>query len=151
MVVPGTTWLCECIIVSNTIVSPESTCSTGGWALLNQPHCVVSIVAGRRCTLPASRFAGTTRRFSWSGVEAGAKGTGSGAAWVAGAGGTAGGGVCACWAPASATASVNAETPMEIIGALFRDCMDIDNLPVERGSVCIRGAVAVIAGALYRP
>ena len=31
--------------------------------------------------------------------------------------------------------------------------MDIDNLPVERGSGCIRGAVApaLIAGALYRP
>src|SRR6516164_7145587 len=40
-------WLC--IIVSMTTVSPELMRSTGGWALLNQPHCVVSSVAGRRC------------------------------------------------------------------------------------------------------
>src|SRR5882672_10751152 len=42
MVRPGTTWLCECIIVSKTTVSPESTFSTGGCALSNQPHCVDS-------------------------------------------------------------------------------------------------------------
>ena len=37
---------------------------TGGWALSNQPHCVVSMVAGRRCTLPGNRLADTTRNFS---------------------------------------------------------------------------------------
>src|SRR5262249_9410006 len=52
MVAPGMTWLCECIIVSMTMVSPESTVSTGGWALLNQPHCVVSMVAGSTQSLP---------------------------------------------------------------------------------------------------
>src|ERR1043166_633908 len=69
------------------IVSPEFTCSTGGWALLNQPHWVVSIVAGSRCVLPGSRLAGTVRRASCSGVEAGAIGAGAG--WAAG--GCAGG------------------------------------------------------------
>ena len=49
MVMPGTIWLCECIIVSMTTVSPELTRSTGAWALSNQPHCVVAGVAGRRC------------------------------------------------------------------------------------------------------
>src|SRR5436190_13706139 len=60
MVRPGTTWLCECIIVSRTTVSPESTFSTGACALSNQPHCVVSIVAGSRCTLPGYLLVGTT-------------------------------------------------------------------------------------------
>src|SRR3989440_1456782 len=56
IVVPGTTWLWLCIIVSSTIVSPEFTRSTGGWALSNQPHWVVSRVAGSRYTfLPFGR------------------------------------------------------------------------------------------------
>src|SRR6185503_15507833 len=88
IVVPGTTWLCECIIVSNTIVSPESTCSTGGCALLNQPHCVVSSVAGSTCTFPPKRLAGTVRSFSCSGVDAGTGGTTAGAL---GGGGVVGG------------------------------------------------------------
>src|SRR5437660_2625175 len=69
------------------MVSPESTCSTGGWALLNQPHWVVSIVAGRMCVLPGRRLAGTVRSASCAGVEAGAIGAGAGCA----AGGCAGG------------------------------------------------------------
>src|SRR6266850_4868492 len=36
-------------MVSSTTVSPELTRSTGSWALSNQPHWVVSSVAGRRC------------------------------------------------------------------------------------------------------
>src|SRR5438132_1163799 len=60
MVRPGTTWLCECIIVSIATESPESTRSTGGCALSNQPHWVVSSVAGRTCSLPCMRLAGTT-------------------------------------------------------------------------------------------
>src|SRR5258706_10296356 len=60
MVRPGSTWLCECIIVSSTTVSPESTVRTGAWALSNQPHCVVSRVAGRTWTLPGKRLALTT-------------------------------------------------------------------------------------------
>ncbi len=60
MVRPGTTWLCECIIVSKTTVSPESTFSTGGCALSNQPHCVVSSVAGSRCVFPGYFGVGTT-------------------------------------------------------------------------------------------
>src|SRR5216110_362086 len=55
MVRPGTTWLCECIIVSRTTVSPDSIFNTGGWALSNQPHCVVSSVAGRGWTFPEGR------------------------------------------------------------------------------------------------
>src|SRR3954467_8231669 len=44
-------------MVSRTTVSPELTRSTGGWALSNQPHWVVSRVAGSRCTfLPFGRF-----------------------------------------------------------------------------------------------
>src|SRR5205814_4624179 len=58
MVLPGTTWLCECIIVSNTTVSPESTRSTGGCELSNQPHCVVSNVAGSSQSLPFMADAG---------------------------------------------------------------------------------------------
>ena len=49
MVVPGTTWLWLCIIVSSTTVSPALMRRTGGWALSNQPHWVVSSVAGSRC------------------------------------------------------------------------------------------------------
>src|SRR5262245_57705480 len=60
IVFPGMTWLCECIIVSITTVSPESMRSTGGCALLNQPHCVVSSVAGSRCTLPLVPLATAT-------------------------------------------------------------------------------------------
>jgi hypothetical protein len=48
--------------------------------LLNQPQVVVSIVAGSICTLPGRPLAGTSRSFSWSGVEAGASGTGAGGA-----------------------------------------------------------------------
>jgi hypothetical protein len=33
------------------LVSPELMRSTGGWALSNQPHCVVAGVAGRRCVV----------------------------------------------------------------------------------------------------
>src|SRR3954452_4909568 len=40
------------------MVSPDLTRSTGGWALSNQPHCVVSSVAGSRCNfLPSGVFA----------------------------------------------------------------------------------------------
>src|SRR5438105_5681143 len=60
MVRPGTTWLCECIIVSITTLSPESTRSTGACALSNQPHCVVSMVAGSTWSLPFMPLAGTT-------------------------------------------------------------------------------------------
>src|SRR5262249_61719520 len=64
-----------------TTVSPELMRSTGGWALLNQPHCVVSSVAGRRCIfLPSGT--GTICRF-------GSAGPIGGTAWV---GGVAGGG-----------------------------------------------------------
>src|ERR1043166_2190709 len=82
------------------IVSPEFTRSTGGWALLNQPHWVVSMVAGSRCVLPGSRLAGTVRSASCSGVEAGAIGAGAGCA----AGGCAGG----CCATAKETPSKDA-------------------------------------------
>src|SRR3954463_13604186 len=51
IVVPGTTWLWLCIMVSRTTVSLELTRSTGGWALSNQPHWVVSRVAGSKGTL----------------------------------------------------------------------------------------------------
>src|SRR3954470_12296800 len=73
MVRPGTTALCECIIVSSTTVSPELIVSTGGWALSNQPHWVVSSVAGSRCTfLPFGRP--TTRSFASAGPTAGKPG-----------------------------------------------------------------------------
>src|SRR5580704_2216968 len=62
------------------MVSPESTCSTGGCALLNQPHWVVSIVAGSTWVLPGRPFAGTVRRVSCAGVEAGDMGGGAGCA-----------------------------------------------------------------------
>src|SRR5437660_5513976 len=62
------------------MVSPESTCSTGGWALLNQPHWVVSMVAGSTCVLPGRRLARTVRSASCAGVEAGAIGAGAGCA-----------------------------------------------------------------------
>src|SRR6266853_6868484 len=66
IVVPGTTWLWLCIMVSSTTVSPEFTRSTGGWALSNQPHWVVSSVAGNRCIfLPFGKF--TTRSFESAG------------------------------------------------------------------------------------
>src|SRR6185369_14413238 len=52
MVRPGTTALCECIIVSKTTVSPESTFSTGACELSNHPHWVVSRVAGRTKKMP---------------------------------------------------------------------------------------------------
>jgi hypothetical protein len=57
-------WLC--IIVSMTTVSPELMRNTGGWALLNQPHWVVSSVAGRRCTFLPSGI-GTIWRFGSAG------------------------------------------------------------------------------------
>src|SRR5262245_53185956 len=69
MVAPGITWLCECIIVSMTMVSPESTVSTGGWALLNQPHWVVSMVAGSTQSLPLLSVAVTT---AWASAARGA-------------------------------------------------------------------------------
>src|SRR3954463_7562665 len=57
IVVPGTTWLWLCIMVSSTTVSPEFTRSTGAWALSNQPHWVVSSVAGSRYLfLPLGRL-----------------------------------------------------------------------------------------------
>src|SRR5262249_58104874 len=62
-----------------TTVSPELMRSTGGWALLNQPHCVVSSVAGRRCIfLPSGT--GTICRF-------GSAGPIGGTAWVGGVAG----------------------------------------------------------------
>src|SRR3954463_876646 len=121
MVAPGTTWLWLCIMVSSATVSPEWTRSTGGWALSNQPHCVVSSVAGNRCSfLPFGKAA--TRRLesagptpgyplaivavggncgaAAAGAAAGAVAAGAGAAGVVAAGagavgGGAGGGVCA--------------------------------------------------------
>src|ERR1700738_1802868 len=66
IVVPGTTWLWLCIMVSSTTVSPEFTRSTGGWALSNQPHWGGSSVAGRRgIFLPFGKF--TTRSGGWAG------------------------------------------------------------------------------------
>src|SRR5215207_5312182 len=47
-------------MVSMTTVSPGLTVSTGFWALSYQPHCVVSIVAGRMWTAPCVPLAGTT-------------------------------------------------------------------------------------------
>src|SRR3954469_3874197 len=46
------------------MVSPELTRSTGAWALSNQPHWVVSSVAGSRCTFlpfgkPSTRSVGS--------------------------------------------------------------------------------------------
>src|SRR5215471_11364737 len=74
-----------------TTVSPELMRSTGGWALLNQPHCVVSSVAGRRCTfLPSGT--GTICRF-------GSAGPIGGTAWVGGAAGA--GCCCKCNQPSS--------------------------------------------------
>ena len=57
MVFPGTTWLCACIMVSITTVSPDLIVRTGGCALLNQPHWVVSKVAGNRCVVPGKVLA----------------------------------------------------------------------------------------------
>src|SRR5437899_1535356 len=90
------------------MVSPELTFSTGGCALLNQPHCVVSIVAGRRWTFPGYFFAGTSRSFSCSGVDAGTKGTIAGAV-AGGAVAGAGAGGCACCAPATEHTKVKIE------------------------------------------
>src|SRR5215218_5589670 len=47
-------------MVSMMTVSPGLTVSTGFWALSYQPHCVVSIVAGRMWTAPCVPLAGTT-------------------------------------------------------------------------------------------
>src|SRR5258707_15466753 len=66
-----------------TTVSPELMRNTGGWALLNQPHWVVSSVAGRRCTFFPSGT-GTICSF-------GSAGPIGGTAWV---GGAAGAGCC---------------------------------------------------------
>ena len=47
-------------LANQAMVSPEFTRSTGGWALSNQPHWVVSSVAGNKCiVLPFGKF--TTR------------------------------------------------------------------------------------------
>ena len=46
METPGRIWLLEAIIVSITTVSPDWIDMTGACALSNQPHCVVSGVAG---------------------------------------------------------------------------------------------------------
>src|SRR6267142_1194335 len=83
-------------MVSKTTVSPELTRSTGSWALSNQPHWVVSSVAGKRCTfLPFGRP--TTRSFGSAGPTAGKPGVVivavGGYCGAAGAG--AGGVVCA--------------------------------------------------------
>src|SRR3954451_10775760 len=92
-------------IVSSATVSPEWTRSTGGWALSNQPHCVVSSVAGNRCSfLPFGKAA--TRRLESAGPtpgyplaivavggNCGAAAAGADGAGAAGAG--AGDGVCA--------------------------------------------------------
>src|SRR5262249_46058458 len=56
---PGQSWLWECDIVSITTVSPESTIRRGSSALSNQPHCVVSRVAGNTCTRPGHCEAAT--------------------------------------------------------------------------------------------
>ena len=70
MVAPGTTWLWLCIIVSSAMVSPDLTRSTGACALSNQPHWVVSSVAGSRCIfLPFGRP--TARSFGSAGLCAG--------------------------------------------------------------------------------
>src|SRR5262249_8356645 len=82
-------------MVSSTIVSPELMRSTGGWALSNQPHCVVSSVAGSMCIrLPLGSL--TTR-------SAGSGGPGVGAGMVAC---SPGGGGCVCAsAPAASRAA----------------------------------------------
>jgi hypothetical protein len=64
---PGHSAPCECDMVSTTTVSPESMTSRGSSALSNQPHCVVSNVAGRMCTRPGYFDAGTTISFCASG------------------------------------------------------------------------------------
>src|SRR3954463_13181412 len=106
IVVPGTTWLWLCIMVSRTTVSPELTRSTGGWALSNQPHWVVSSVAGSTWIfLPFGSVsarnllsAGPTPGYPFAMVAVGGKGDAA-----AGAGGAAGVGVggvvCANAAP----------------------------------------------------
>src|SRR6266702_6541595 len=61
---------------------------TGGWALSNQPHCVVSSVAGKRCSfLPPGRL--TMRRFGSGGPALGNEivAVGGGGCGAAGCGG----------------------------------------------------------------
>jgi hypothetical protein len=54
---PGQSCPWECDMVSKMTVSPESTVSRGSSALSNQPHWVVSNVAGSTWALPGSRLA----------------------------------------------------------------------------------------------
>src|SRR5687767_12477877 len=57
-------------MVSRTTVSPDLICSTGSCALSNQPHCVVSSVAGNRCmVLPPG--SGIERSLGSAGPEVG--------------------------------------------------------------------------------
>src|SRR3954471_15912222 len=87
-------------MVSSATVSPEWTRSTGACALSNQPHCVVSSVAGNRCSfLPFGKAA--TRRLESAGPTPGyplaivAVGGNCGADGAGAAGAGAGDGVCA--------------------------------------------------------
>src|SRR5207237_837305 len=78
-----------------TTVSPELTRNTGGWALSNQPHWVVSSVAGNRCTfLPLG--SATVRRFGSGGPIGGTAWVGGAAGGGAAGGGAAGGGAGCC-------------------------------------------------------
>src|ERR1700716_2211559 len=87
-------------MVSRTTVSPEFTRSTGGWALSNQPHWVVSSVAGSRCIfLPFGKF--TTRSWGSAGPTPGEPGGGVGAGG-GGCGADAVGGNCGAAAGAGA-------------------------------------------------
>src|SRR5262245_52797635 len=82
------TWLWLCIMVSSTIVSPEFTRSTGGCALSNQPHCVVSSVAGRRCIFLPFGIGRARSAGSAGPVLGSATGVaGGGVDWAAGGGG----------------------------------------------------------------
>jgi hypothetical protein len=63
MVRPGASWPWACAIVSTATVSPESIVSRGSSALSNQPHWVVSMVAGRTCMRPGYFEPGTTMSF----------------------------------------------------------------------------------------
>ena len=54
-------------MVSMTTVSPELIVSTGSWALSNQPHCVVSRVAGNKYTLPGN-FDAVVTDCAWANV-----------------------------------------------------------------------------------
>src|SRR5213079_918249 len=97
-------------MVSSTTVSPELIRSTGSWALSNQPHWVVSSVAGRRCIfLPLGRS--SARSFGSAGPALG------NAIVAVGGGSGVGGGACAMAAaissaPAHAT---NAPVVMAIL------------------------------------